>query len=178
MDATVRFWRDLLGLRLIATFGGPGDRQYFFELTECDMIAFFEWPDVEPAIEKDAGRMVSGPFVFDHVCLGMDSAESLWALKDRLDAAGIWVSEMLDNGFIHSIFTFDPNGITLEFSCPVDSEDIRKTQAFLDTAPTTSAQEGPWPNPGYWPETKHPTLPEERKIYMGMIGRYFRKMRS
>ena len=35
MDETVRFWRDLLGMRLIAGLGKPGYRQYFFEISRA-----------------------------------------------------------------------------------------------------------------------------------------------
>jgi len=31
MDKTIRFWRDLLGMRLVAGLGQPGYRQYFFQ---------------------------------------------------------------------------------------------------------------------------------------------------
>ncbi|MGE5809408.1 MAG: VOC family protein, partial [Nitrospirota bacterium] len=47
MDETIRFWRDLLGMRLVAGLGKPGYRHYFFEISARDMIAFFEWPAVE-----------------------------------------------------------------------------------------------------------------------------------
>ncbi|MEZ4484531.1 MAG: VOC family protein [Syntrophotaleaceae bacterium] len=40
MDATIRFWRDLLGMRMIAGLGKPGFRHYFFEIAANDMIAF------------------------------------------------------------------------------------------------------------------------------------------
>lgn len=30
MDRTIRFWRDLLGMRLVAGLGQPGYRHYFF----------------------------------------------------------------------------------------------------------------------------------------------------
>ncbi|MEI8181863.1 MAG: VOC family protein [Desulfomonile sp.] len=30
MDMTIRFWRDLLGMRLIVGTGRPGYRHYFF----------------------------------------------------------------------------------------------------------------------------------------------------
>ncbi|HWR72085.1 MAG TPA: VOC family protein, partial [Nitrospirota bacterium] len=44
IDATIQFWRDLLGMRLVVGLGQPGYRHYFFEISERDMIAFFEWP--------------------------------------------------------------------------------------------------------------------------------------
>ncbi len=40
MDKTIRFWRDLLGMRLVAGLGQPGYRHYFFEISENDLIAF------------------------------------------------------------------------------------------------------------------------------------------
>ena len=40
MDKTIRFWRDLLGMRLVAGLGHPGYRHYFFEISPQDLIAF------------------------------------------------------------------------------------------------------------------------------------------
>jgi thioredoxin 2 len=42
MDATIRFWRDLLGMRLVAGLGSRNYRHYFLEISGHDMIAFFE----------------------------------------------------------------------------------------------------------------------------------------
>ena len=53
MDATIRFWRDLLGMKLIAGIGKRGSRQYFLELSENVLIAFFEWPEAEPVPDID-----------------------------------------------------------------------------------------------------------------------------
>ena len=119
MDATIRFWRDLLGMRLVAGLGRPGYRHYFFEISEHDMTAFFEWPNVDKAPEKDHGVPVKGPFIFDHVSFDVESEEDLWEVKDRPEAAEIWVFEVIDHGFIHSIYAFDPNNIPIEFSAPV-----------------------------------------------------------
>ena len=124
MDATIHFWRDLLGMRLVAGLGRPGYRHYFFEVTEHDMIAFFEWPDVEKLPEKDHGAPVTGPFGFDHVSFEVAADDDLWELKARLEAADIWVSEVVDHGFIHSIYAFDPNRIPIEFSAPVPGVDM------------------------------------------------------
>jgi catechol 2,3-dioxygenase-like lactoylglutathione lyase family enzyme len=63
MDKTIRFWRDLLGMRLVAGLGQPGYRHYFFEFSKTDLLAFFEWLGVEPVQEKDHGQPVSGPFI-------------------------------------------------------------------------------------------------------------------
>ena len=167
MDTTIRFWRDLLGMRLVAGLGKPGYRHYFLEISPHDMVAFFEWPDVEQGHEKDHGAPVAGPFIFDHVSFGVASDEDLWELKDKLEAAGIWVSEVVDHGFIHSIYTFDPNNIAIEFSYPLPDVDLRRHPKMADSVPTATALEGAEPQPGRWPEVRRKTLPGERKMYPG-----------
>jgi catechol 2,3-dioxygenase-like lactoylglutathione lyase family enzyme len=167
MDTTIRFWRDLLGMRLVAGLGRPGYRHYFFEISEHDMIAFFEWPNVDKIPEKDHGVPVKGPFVFDHVSFEVESEEDLWRLKDRLEAAEIWVSEVINHGFIHSIYSFDPNNIPIEFSAPVPGVDMKKRPKNKDKSPTDVAQEGPEPQSGQWPQETRTTPKEERIVYPG-----------
>jgi len=174
MDSTIRFWRDLIGMRLVAGLGQPGYRHYFFEISETCAIAFFEWPSVGPLEEKEHGQVVSGPFVFDHVSFGVGTEDDLWALKDRIDAAGFWVSEVIDHGFIHSIYSFDPNGIPIEFSCNVREIDIRKNPVLTDPEPTEIAREGADQNLDAWPAVIRPTPVDERRIYPGEGLRYFK----
>ncbi len=173
IDETIRFWRDLLGLRLIAGLGRPGYRQYFFALSEHDMVVFFEWSSVAPIEEKEHGRPVSGPFIFDHVSFGVDTENDLWELKDRLTAAGIWVSEVIDHGFIHSIYSFDPNGIPIEFSRRVDGTDVRGNPLMADRVPTIVALEGPEPLFEKWPPVVQPTPEEQRTVYPGAGSELF-----
>lgn len=165
--ATIRFWRDLLGMRLVAGLGKTGYRHYFFEITDHDMIAFFEWPDIQKGPEKDHGVPRKGAVVFDHVSFEVDSDDDLWELKDRLEAAGIWVSEIVDHGFIHSLYTFDPNNIAIEFSAPVEGVDLRKNPRILDQNAPPIAREGPEPRPGVWPDVSRPTPLDKRRIYPG-----------
>ncbi len=167
MDRTIRYWRDLLEMRLVAGLGRPGYRLYFFEISETDLIAFFEWPDVESVPEKDHGYPTKGPFVFDHVSIGVASEQELWALKDRFEAADLWVSEVIDHGFIQSIYTFDPNGIPLEFSCEVAAVDIRNNPRMMDKAPSSITREGPRPRPDRWPPVTDPTPQEDWRAYPG-----------
>lgn len=167
MEATVRFWRDLLGMRLIAGLGRPGYRQYFFEISDRDAIAFFEWPGVEKGPDKDHGAPVEGPAAFDHLSVGVASDQDLWDLKARLEAAGIWVSEIVDHGFIHSLYSFDPNNIPIEFSAPVAGVDLRRQPRMADADPVPAARQGPEPRPGDWPAVIEPTPPHQRRIYPG-----------
>ncbi len=167
MKKTIRFWRDLLGMRLIAGLGRPGYRQYFFELSKTDMIAFFEWPEAAPLPEKDHGVPVKGPVAFDHVSIGVQSDDDLWELKDHLEAAGMWVSEVIDHGFIHSIYSFDPNNIPIEFSAPVVDVDLRQHPKMKDKSPLPEALEGPDAQAGHWPQPHDRTPLQERAVYPG-----------
>ncbi len=173
MDETIRFWRDLLGMRLIAGLGQPGYRQYFFEISSKDMITFFEWPEITPVEEKEHGRPVTGPFIFDHVSIGLETEDDLWQLKDRIDAAGIWVSEVIDHGFIHSIYSYDPNGIPVEFSYHVAGTDVRNEPLMADQEPTPVAQEGSEPQFEKWPRVEKLTPKSERKVYPGAGSELF-----
>jgi len=167
MNMTIRFWRDLLQMRLVAGLGHPGYRHYFFEISDHDMIAFFEWPDVQPIPEKDHGAPVRGPLAFDHVSFEVASDDDIRQIKDRLEAADIWVSEVIDHGFIHSIYTFDPNHIAIEFSAPVPAVNLRANPRMRDTAPCAAAREGADPQPGHWPDVKNPTPESGLDIYPG-----------
>lgn len=167
MEATIRFWRDLLGLRLVAGLGREGYRQYFLEISQTDMIAFFEWPGVEPIEAKDHGVPVRGPRAFDHVSLGVAERADLWTMKDTLEAAGFWTSEVLDHGFIQSLYSFDPNNIAIEFSWSPPGIDLRQKPRMSDRHRPQVGLEGSEPQPGHWPGVQTPTKPEERKAYPG-----------
>ena len=167
MDRTIRFWRDLLGMRLVAGLGRPGYRHYFFEISKNDMIAFFQWDGAEPIPELDHGHPRQGPLVFDHVSFGVDGADDLWELKDSLEAAGFWASEIIDHGFIHSLYSFDPNGIPIEFSHPVEGKDIRQNPRMADREPSRAALEGAEPQPGKWTRAVKPTPVDQRRVYKG-----------
>ena len=173
MDKTIRFWRDLLGMRLVAGLGQPGYRHYFFEISKSDLIAFFEWPGVKPVPEKVHGMPVKGPFIFDHVSFGVETEDDLWELKDRLSAAGFEVSDVIDHGFIHSIYAYDPNGIPIEFSHNVEGIDVRKHPAMRDIKPSGITVEGPEPHFDKWPRVERPTPASERTVYPGAGSELF-----
>ena len=150
MERTVHFWRDLLGMRLVVGLGHPGYRHYFFEITAKDMIAFFEWPHVAPIAEKDHGAPVRGPAAFDHLSLGVESLGELGRLKALLEANGFWASELIDHGFIVSLYSFDPNNIPIEFSWSVPEYDVHSHPIMIDSHPTPAALEGSEPRLGRW----------------------------
>ncbi|MFP4128043.1 MAG: VOC family protein [Desulfonatronovibrio sp.] len=177
MEKTIHFWRDLLGLRLIAGLGRPGYRQYFFELGSMNMLLFFEWPEVGQIPEKDHGVPVQGPFLFDHLALEVEARDDLWKIYDRLDASGFWVSEVMDHGFILSLYSFDPNNMPIEFSWSNPEINLRKNPAMLDSSPAEAAKDGPDPVSGTWPRVARPTRDEDKLVYPGE-GSEFRSRKN
>ena len=173
LDRTIRYWRDLLGLEMRARLGAPGYRQYFFAAGERTLVAFFEWTGAEPVPEKDHGAPVRGPIVFDHVALELAGMDDLFDLRDRLAAAGFWVSEAMDQGFVRSIYSFDPNGVPVEFSVTVPGADFRQVPLFADRDPGAVASEGATQQPGAWPEPDTVSPLAERVMYPGAGSEYF-----
>jgi catechol 2,3-dioxygenase-like lactoylglutathione lyase family enzyme len=117
MDATVRFYAGVLGARLVATVGTPAFRHYFFEFGTNSTLAFFEYRDVEPdSYAKPAGIPVPEASQFDHLSFDLVDEEALQDLRERLKQANCEVTDVVDHGFIRSIYFTDPNGIALEAS--------------------------------------------------------------
>jgi catechol 2,3-dioxygenase-like lactoylglutathione lyase family enzyme len=173
LDRTIRFWRDLVGLQLRCRLGAPGYRQYFFAAGERTLLSFFEWPGAEPVPEKDHGVPQRGTIAFDHVAFELGSDDDLFELRDRLAAAGFWVSEAMDQGFVRSVFTFDPNGVPVEFSVAVEESDPRTVIRFVDRDPGPVALEGSEPQTGVWPGPERSTAEGDRNVYPGLGSDYF-----
>ena len=175
MEATIRFWRDLLGMRLISGFGEAGFRHYFFEIDTKTSLSFFEWDGAQPVERKLHGRPVSGPIAFDHIAFALDSADAVWMLKDQLEAAGFPCSDVIDHGSFYAIYSFDPNGIPIEFCCEVEGQDICHEPVLHDANPLPAALEGAAPQPGKWPEVTNPTPATERQVKAGDSSGFFQK---
>jgi catechol 2,3-dioxygenase-like lactoylglutathione lyase family enzyme len=147
MDATVRFWCGALGARLVATLATDSFRHYFFEIGPGSTIAFFEYQGVElDFFAKPAGVPTPQASQFDHLALALPDEDALNALRSRLKEAGCDVTDVVDHGFIRSIYFTDPAGIALEASWwvtdatgrPVDYGD---TRLFADPDPVPAVAE-------------------------------------
>lgn len=127
-EATRRFYEDLIGLPLIATwteadelFGA--ERVYchtFFGLGDGGALAFFQF-------EKPEDQELFGPDVqntpFVHIALKV-AQEVQDGIKSRLEEAK-WKPEetfVLEHGYCTSLYTRDPNGLMLEFT--VDAPNV------------------------------------------------------
>lgn len=111
-----RFYRDVLGLRVVATLDTPP--MTFFTLGNHHDFAIVEVGDGPPAEANSPGLF--------HVafCLG-DSTADLRAAKASLDQAGAPILGTADHTVAHSIYTSDPDGNTIELYA--DVSDIWRT---------------------------------------------------
>lgn len=115
MDETVRFYHGVLGMPLVATVRAGPMRHYFFEMAPGNTIAFFEWNGTD-TFAKPAGVRVQTPLQFDHLSFNVADEQALLELRERLKRKGCEVTDVVDHGFIHSIYFTDPHGIALEAS--------------------------------------------------------------
>jgi catechol 2,3-dioxygenase-like lactoylglutathione lyase family enzyme len=125
MDATVKFYNEILDMPLVVTLALPtpdpfnglipvrgdvaGTRHYFFDCGNDSSLAFFSW-------NKTFGDMGPDVGVMHHISLKLDTKEELYALKAKLEDNGIEVSTVIDHFFCLSIYFRDPNGLYLEYS--------------------------------------------------------------
>lgn len=157
MVKTIRFYRDLLNLKLSAGIGHDGYRHYFFQFPDgVTHVAFFEYEGASPMNRKFPGNRTSLPLGFDHVSFTADSREALFALKDRLQAADIEVEGAVDHGIFWSIYFYDPvNNIPLEATWQF--MDILQHPAISEDDPLDIVAEGAEPQAGHWPVVTQPT---------------------
>ena len=154
MEKTIRFYRDLLGMELVAGVGHDGYRHYFFRCGTAQ-VAFFEYDIAKPMEVKFHGAPTDKPLGFDHVSFTVAACEDLFHLKDKLEAAGVEVAGAVDHGTMWSIYFFDPNNIPLEASW--DCMELVATPAMDEDDPMDIVAEGSAPRPGVWPEVTRPT---------------------
>jgi len=142
MEATRKFYEDVIGLPLVATwsesdalFGAV--RTYchcFFGLGDGGALAFFQF-------EKPEDQAQFGPQMpfspFHHIALNVD-AETQKGIEERLKAAGYTEpgSFVLEHGYCRSVYATDPNGMIVEFTLDAPRADeinaTRRGQAHAE----------------------------------------------
>jgi catechol 2,3-dioxygenase-like lactoylglutathione lyase family enzyme len=147
MDATVRFYHGVLGARLVAHLGNESFRHYFFDFGPGNTVAFFEYRG-QPleTFAKPAGVPDPRAVQFDHLSFNLPDERALHVLRDRLKSAGCEVTDVVDHGFIRSIYFTDPNGIALEASWWVTDAtgrdiDFTDEGLFSDPDPVPAVEE-------------------------------------
>lgn len=123
MEQTRRFYEDVIGLPLTATWAErhpETGREYchtFFEFADGGALAFFQFADQDenPVELKSPG----------HLAFECD-AETQAAIKARLEAAGYPI-RVTDHGYCLSLYVNDPNNLRLEFT--VDHPELDRIMA-------------------------------------------------
>ena len=123
---TVEFYTKVIGLKFahaITNDHVPSTKAYsphihiFFEMADGSSLAFFDLGD-DVAAEPSPNT----PRWCNHMALEVESAEHLQQAHRRLTQAGVEVVGPLDHeGFVRSIYFFDPNGARLELTTPTAS---------------------------------------------------------
>jgi len=131
LEETRRFYEDVIGLPLIATwcevdelFGA--ERVYchlFFGLADGSALAFFKFANPEDQA-LFGPKMPSSPF--HHIALNVDR-ETQQGIEKRLVAGGYKEPQtfVLEHGYCRSVYVTDPNGMIVEFT--LDNPEAGKT---------------------------------------------------
>jgi catechol 2,3-dioxygenase-like lactoylglutathione lyase family enzyme len=119
LEATRRFYEEVVGLPLVATWceggeGDPGSEPYchvFFELADGSCLAFFQFATPETT-EAQAKLASTSPF--DHVALAATSGLQERVVA-RAKAAGLDTLHV-DHGYCRSLYLRDPDGLVVELT--------------------------------------------------------------
>src|SRR5256885_17086148 len=91
MEKTVRFYRDVLGMKLVGTTGGGEEypyRHYFLSTSGGPALALFQWPEAEKPPPKGSRGPASGRVV-DHIALAVRSEGDPHPVRAPLQAGGL-----------------------------------------------------------------------------------------
>ena len=157
-EETRRFYEDVMGFPLVHVIEEhdvpttTGDivsfLHIFFRMADGRYIAFFDLGD-ERATAKDPDT----PQFANHLALAVDGERELLAAKARLDAAGLDVIGPMDHdGFVRSIYFWDPNGVRLEL-----------TYTIADAAAQKASQDSAHDQLRRWMESGSPAVQGQRK---------------
>lgn len=142
MEATRKFYEDVIGLPLIATWSESDElfgavRTYvhcFFGIGDGGALAFFQFAN--PEDQKLFGpKIPASPF--HHIALNVD-AETQKDIEARIKAAGIKEPDtyVLEHGYCRSVYVVDPNGLILEFTLDAPGADKINKDRLADAHST------------------------------------------
>lgn len=136
-EETRRFYEDLLGLPLVHVIRKdevPSTGEHcpyvhlFFRLHDGSCIAFFDLGD-----DTAAAPSPNTPAWVNHLALRVADEADLRSMRVRLRAAGVDVIGPVDHdGYILSIYFFDPNGLRLELTTETAAAAV--VQGYADAA--------------------------------------------
>ncbi|GAA3930941.1 VOC family protein [Microbacterium soli] len=119
-EETRHFYEDLLELPLVNCMQADvvpstgEEKPYahiFFEMGDGSYIAFFDLGEDQMPLPSP-----NTPAWVQHLALEVGDISKVLKLRDRLKSANVQVTDIVDHGFIKSIYFFDPNGLRLEIT--------------------------------------------------------------
>jgi catechol 2,3-dioxygenase-like lactoylglutathione lyase family enzyme len=173
--ASHRFYTEVMGFRLVKivkrqAMGGwqaGWTKHVFYDTGKGSYFVLWDLhltdlkdSDWKPAISTGLGL----PWWINHIAFEVDGMEELEERKQRWLAAGHKVSEVVHE-FITSIYTKDPDGNMVEFTCNTheltESDRLEAERLLLDDSP---AEEPDYPGVVYLPDGRvieAPSAPSE-----------------
>lgn len=124
LDATIHFYREVLGMRLSVVMpatGGRGRHAFLSPGGEGLGLHFFEVPDAEL---RNAWEMIEAlqtsflPGAFQHIAFTLPDEGAALALRERMAAHGVTMTDVNDLGRLRNFLFPDNNGILLEAIWP------------------------------------------------------------
>lgn len=119
MERTIRFWESMgMKCTLKLVLHNPDRYHFFGDVGRSSVISYWYWPDrkLTPPPPHDQ-RDRAG---FYHVAFHVDSEDELESMRRRLEGAGIKVSGIEGRHMVDkSIYFQDPDGVQVEFACPM-----------------------------------------------------------
>ncbi len=124
MEATRKFYEDVLGMPMIGVFVETTDPvtekpsnyiHAFFEMADGSALAFFQFQ--EGLYKETAIKGNQDPFDH-HIALEVESKDAVMTYRDKLVAAG-YDHMLIDHGYCYSIYMHDPNGMQVELTTKV-----------------------------------------------------------
>lgn len=128
-EETRKFYEDVLGMPLVHVIQKdrvPSTGEFcpyvhiFFRMRDGSHIAFFDLGDNVAALPSP-----NTPAWVNHIALRVASQDDLVAMKTRLEQHGVEVLGITDHdGYIESVYFFDPNGFRLELTVEVAPQEV------------------------------------------------------
>ncbi len=145
MEKTRKFYEDVIGLPLIATWSESDElfgklRTYvhcFFGLGDGGALAFFQF--AEKSDEKEFSPPIADT-PFHHIASRSIKRHKMRS-TERVKAAGIKEPNtfVLEHGYCRSLYVNDPNGFRLEFTLDAPGTDKINKDRLADAHPTLQA---------------------------------------
>jgi glyoxylase I family protein len=148
VEATTRFYEDLMGFPLVHTeLQAHGTdswvRHVFYDIGGGECIAFFHFAGIgeTPSWTPDVSDGVGLPVWVNH-CAFRATAEQQDEVRARMELAGVKPLMELDHDWCHSLYYVDPNGIMVELcrDTPGFTPDPPEAHRLLTASPFAEAK--------------------------------------